>query len=127
VLRWTEIWCAGDAVRTTRDGPATAAVPLTTMLPVTVRPDAATRGARSRVTLTLCATARLGIARTGNRGTDSETSGITTATAGGLTTEVIDAAISVEYGSAIASSPKTPNQKRCRRVPKIPRFTDDSR
>jgi hypothetical protein len=58
-----------------------------------------------------------GMARAGNRATGTDSSGIATVLAGGLTIARTDAVIRVAYGSESAIRPSTPNQNRWRRVP----------
>ncbi|HUA46124.1 MAG TPA: hypothetical protein VMA77_12905 [Solirubrobacteraceae bacterium] len=62
----------------------------------------------------------LGTSRTGNRAAGTTTSGTGTTVAGGLTSALTEAAIRLPYGSASATSPRTPNQNRLRRELNMP-------
>ena len=62
-----------------------------------------------------------GSASAGKRATGSDSSGTETATAGGFSAALTDAVIRLAYGSESAISPRIPNQKRCRREPRLRR------
>jgi hypothetical protein len=59
-----------------------------------------------------------GMATAGNRATGIDSAGIATVLAGGLRIARTDAVNMLMYGSVITISPATPNQNRCRRVPR---------
>jgi hypothetical protein len=62
----------------------------------------------------------LGTGIVGKRATGVLTAGICVSTFDGATIDAIVATASVKYGSESASSPRTPNQKSCRRVARPP-------
>jgi hypothetical protein len=62
-----------------------------------------------------------GAASAGKRAIGTDSSGIATAAAGGLTIARTDAPMSVAYGRASAARAITPNQNRWRRLPSPPK------
>jgi hypothetical protein len=97
-------------------------VPGTGRLPVvgTTRLEPAGGEAAAAGACAMPGAASLGTSRTGNRAAGSTTSGTGTTVAGGSTIDLIAAPIRLPYGSARASSPRTPNQNRFRRELNMP-------